>query len=79
MNSTVNDAVKNADTKLFHEMMLHTTVSVELRNCTSVDDSILKKLKSYEGKCLSNGFVQRDSIDIVSRTIGKTNIYNNTQ
>lgn len=63
---------------LYHEMMLFSTVSVDLRDCHSIDDYILQKLKNFEGKCLTNGYIQKDSIEIVSRTLGKTTIYNNT-
>ena len=75
--STMNTDVSNND-NLFHTMVLFTTVSVELRDCHSIDDYILHKLKQFDGKCLTNGFIKRDSIDIISRTVGKTNMYNNS-
>lgn len=72
-----NDNGNDNDVELFHSMILFTTVSVELRDCHSIDDYILHKLKKYEGKCLTNGYVKRDSIEIISRSLGKTNMYNN--
>jgi len=77
--STVSDEkTKQYVSDLFHDTMINTTISVELRECHSIDDFILQKLKKYEGKCISSGFVKRDSIEIISRTLGKTNIYNNS-
>ena len=63
---------------MYHEMILQTEIKVELKDCTNLNKYILKKLKKNEGLCISNGYVKKDSIDIVSRSIGKTTIYNNT-
>lgn len=48
----------------------------ELNN--DIDNTIFLKLKKEkEGKCYENGFILKDTIEILKRSIGKVSIHNN--
>jgi hypothetical protein len=53
--------------------------SSDIYRTKNIDGLILHKLKKYEGKCTKNGYILKDGINIVNRTIGKiVNIDNNS-
>tara|TARA_B110000438_G_C15280223_1_gene422324 strand:+ start:72 stop:554 length:483 start_codon:yes stop_codon:yes gene_type:complete len=63
---------------MFREMILQTEVNVELKKCSDLSNFIKDKLVKLEGQCISNGFIKKGSIEIISRSLGETTIYNNT-
>ena len=71
------DIARNINSyEYFHTMTIQTTVMVDISECTNLDKYILNKIKKNEGKCISIGYIKKDSINILSRTVGKTTIYN---
>ena len=59
--------------------LLTTQVAVSLRQCAHqpLDDVILGKVKRVEGTCISEGYIKAGSVKIVSRSLGRTTMYNN--
>lgn len=65
---------------IFKEEYIKKTISLllsSLRNNT-IDELLLSKLKhNFENKCIENGFVKKDSIEIKKRSVGyKSNVNN---
>lgn len=69
-------------TNYLSSQLLHTTIYLEPKelNEKNINDIILYKLKnSMEGICNSNGYVIKDSCEIINKSIGKiVNIDNNS-
>ena len=53
---------------MFREMILQTEVNVELKKCSDLSNFIKDKLVKLEGQCISNGFIKKGSIEIISRS-----------
>ena len=56
------------------DQLLSETVQIkssDIYKTRNIDGIILHKLKKYEGKCTKNGYIIKDSIDIINRTTGK--------
>lgn len=45
--------------------------SSDIFKTRNIDGIISHKLKKYEGKCTKNGYIVKDSIEIVNRSVGK--------
>lgn len=45
--------------------------SSDIFKTKNIDGIISHKLKKYEGKCTKNGYIVKDSIEIVNRSVGK--------
>ena len=56
------------------EEILSTTIqlnSSDIFKSRNIDGIILHKLKKYEGKCNKNGYIVKDSTELIDRQIGK--------
>jgi hypothetical protein len=56
------------------DQLLSETVQIkssDIYKTRNIDGIILHKLKKYEGKCTKNGYIIKDSIEIINRTTGK--------
>ena len=60
--------------------LLTTSINVEIKNIKGDINQILYKLlkKKYEGVCNKDGYVEKDSLQIVNRSIGEVKTINNT-
>ena len=60
--------------------LLTTSINVEAKNIQGDINELLYKLlkQKYEGVCNKDGFIQRDSLQIVNRSIGEVKTINNT-
>ena len=58
---------------LFSQTVINRSISVEPKYITnSLDEIILKKLKDqYEEKCSKDGYIKKNSIKILKRSLGK--------
>lgn len=67
-------------TNYISSQLLTTSINVEIKNIHGDINQILYKLlkKKYEGVCNKDGYVQRDSLQIVNRSIGEVKTINNT-
>merc|ERR1711918_38766 len=65
------------DSNIYYERSLQTTISINFNQLTrNLDDFILDKLKFlYEDKCSKDGFIKKDSIELVKRTNGYISQY----
>ena len=60
--------------RIFKKYKINTLVSISILNIKgSIDDTVLEKVKEkYEGKCMKEGLVRKDSIKILKRSAGKS-------
>lgn len=65
------------DNNIYYERTIQKTISVNFNELTSdLDNFILQKLKfSYENKCIEDGFIKKDSIELIKRTNGYISQY----
>tara|TARA_B100001057_G_C22856511_1_gene952866 strand:+ start:3163 stop:3807 length:645 start_codon:yes stop_codon:yes gene_type:complete len=60
--------------ELFISTKIKSSLSVDPRNINnSINRTILKKIKNdIEGKCIKNGFVRKNSVKLIKRSLGET-------
>lgn len=60
--------------KIFKKYKINTLVNISILNLKgSIDETVLQKVKEkYEGKCMKEGLVRKDSIKILKRSAGKS-------
>ena len=60
--------------------LLTTSINVEIENIQGDINQILHKLlkKKYEGVCNKDGYVEKDSLQIINRSIGEVKTINST-
>ena len=65
------------DNNIYYERSIQKTISVNFNELTSdLDNFILQKLKfNYENKCIEDGFIKKDSIELIKRTNGYISQY----
>ena len=61
---------------MYNRHTFHSTVAVNLKDCSKIEDSLYTEIKRVEGACVSVGFVKPDSVKLLSRSIGKTQALN---
>tara|TARA_B110000881_G_scaffold159702_1_gene142675 strand:+ start:614 stop:1069 length:456 start_codon:yes stop_codon:yes gene_type:complete len=61
---------------MYQSQNFRSIISVNLKDCNDIDESILNQLRLLEGSCISAGFVKHESIKLISRSIGSTNAMN---
>lgn len=58
--------------KIYYKQLLTEREQLSPAEMTNINGELKKKLKKkLEGKCSKIGFIKKDSIDIINRTIGK--------
>lgn len=63
---------------MYNSQTFKSVVSVRLCDCHNIDEYILNELQKLEGSCMDAGFVKRESIKLISRSIGVTNAINSS-
>ena len=60
--------------------LLTTSINIEVKNIRGdINELLYKSLKQkYEGVCNKDGYVQKDSLEIVNRSVGEVKTINNT-
>ena len=60
--------------------LLTSSINVEIKHIQGDIDQLLYKLlkQKYEGVCNKDGYIQKDSLHIISRSIGEVKTINNT-
>ena len=65
------------DNSLFYTGAFNQSIIIspnDLGNMINIDDLLLKKLRiEVEGKCIKHGFIKKNSVNIIKRTIGLLN------
>ena len=61
---------------MYTHQTFKTVVAVNLRECSKIDDLILRDVKKIEGSCINVGFVKKGSVQVISRSIGTTHAIN---
>jgi DNA-directed RNA polymerase subunit E'/Rpb7 len=70
-NSNIHEKFKVDN--IFEKRQLTTSLSIhpKLFNYSDVNEIILNKLKNkVEGKCISDGYIKEESVEIISRSLG---------
>lgn len=60
------------DSKIFERIILEENINLTSKDTNyNINDIITKKLaKKVEGKCIKEGYIKKDSIEIVNRSLG---------
>lgn len=72
-NENMQENVKFKVDNIFEKRQLNTSLSIhpKLFNYSDVNEIILNKLKNkVEGKCISDGYIKEESVEIISRGLG---------
>lgn len=68
------ESIKNIKTdNIYEKRQLSTSLSIHPKtfNYSDINNIILEKLKKkVEGKCISDGFIKEESVEIISRSLG---------
>jgi len=59
---------------MFDEQILTKTIQIdckEINKTKNIDSIILERLKIFENKCTKEGYIMKDSIELIQRSIGK--------
>ena len=67
-------------TEYISSQLLTASINVEMKNIKGDINELLYKLlkKKYEGVCNKDGYIQKDSLKIINRSIGEVKSINNT-
>lgn len=63
---------------MFTTQTFKSVIAVNLKDCTSIDEEIMRSVKRIEGTCITIGYVKPDSVKLISRSIGSTHAMNSS-